>query len=301
RLIGAEPSSVALVSSLSAAAATVAHSLPPGRVVVGEREFQSNLFPWLAMERRGAEVVVVPPTGDVVPGEALAGAVDERTVLVAVSEVQSSTGFRVDLEHLMQRVRDAGARLFVNLTQSVGALRFDAGGLRPDYAAVHGYKWMLAPRGAAWLYVRPDRLAETEPLAPSWKSVPEPYAEYYGPVPLAEDARKLDATMTWFSWPGARAALELLLALDPDAVERRSLELADAFREGAAARGLGLVPREAPSQIVGVAVSDPDAVREELRRRGVLGSVRGGLLRLGFHAFNDEADVEAAVAALPRA
>src|SRR5919106_7020171 len=49
RLIGARAEDVALMTYLAEAAATVAGSLPPGRVVVGEREFRSNLFPWLAL------------------------------------------------------------------------------------------------------------------------------------------------------------------------------------------------------------------------------------------------------------
>ena len=87
-LVGAREEDVALVTFLAEAAATVAASLPPGRIVVGEREFQSNLFPWLALEERGFEVVQVPATDGVVRTEALVEATTEGTVLVAVTEVQ---------------------------------------------------------------------------------------------------------------------------------------------------------------------------------------------------------------------
>jgi selenocysteine lyase/cysteine desulfurase len=300
-LIGADPAHIALIHALVEGAATVAASLPRGKVVVGAEEFRSNLFPWLALRRRGFEVVEVPARDGVVPTDALAAEVDERTVLLAVSEVQSSNGYRIDVPALAERCRAVGARIFVNLTQCLGALRFDVAGANPDYVAAHGYKWLLGPRAAGWLYVRPDRLPEMEPLTPNWKSVPEPYEDYYGgPMDLALDARKLDTSLAWFAWPGALAALDLLRSLDPDAVQRRCLELASAFREGARERGFRLVPEELPSQTVALDVPDPDGLAERLATRDVVGAVRGGRLRLGFHAFNDEADVDRALDALGR-
>lgn len=299
RLVGAEADRVALMGSVAEAAATVAASLPPGRVVVGEREFQSNLLPWVALRRRGWDVAEVPAEGGVVPTERLASAVTKDTVLVAISEVQSSNGFRVRLRDVARACRAVGSRLFVNVTQSLGALRFDAG-IQADYVTGHGYKWLLAPRGAAWLAVRGDRLDELRPLIPNWHSVEEPYADYYGSsMPLAATASRLDTSMAWFPWVGARAALDLVTSLDAEAVERRCLELAAAFRSGAEERGYGTVPGEAPSQIVAVDVPEPDELKRRLADRRVIGAVRGGFLRLGFHAFNDGADVEAALDALP--
>ena len=299
RLVGADAGAVALMGSVAEAAATVAASLPPGRLVVGEREFQSNLLPWVAMRERGFEIVEVPAGDGVVSTERLASAVTPGTVLVAISEVQSSNGFRVRLAELAAACRAAGARLFVNLTQALGALRFDPA-VDADYVAVHGYKWLLAPRGAAWLAVRRDRLDELRPLLPNWHSVEEPYADYYGStMPLAAGASRLDTSMAWFPWVGARAALDLVASLDAAAVERRCLELAATFRAGAAERGYRTVPQEAPSQIVAVDVPRADELKRRLADGRVIAAVRGGYLRLGFHAFNDPSDVEAALKALP--
>jgi selenocysteine lyase/cysteine desulfurase len=64
-----------------------------------------------------------------------------------------------------QARRQRGYRELRHRTQSVGILALPDG-VRPDFVAVHGYKWLLCPRGAAWLYVRPDRLSELAPLAP---------------------------------------------------------------------------------------------------------------------------------------
>ncbi|MGH2734547.1 MAG: aminotransferase class V-fold PLP-dependent enzyme [Actinomycetota bacterium] len=302
KLIGAAPESVALLTSLSEAAATVALSLSgTGRVVVAEHEFRSNLWPWLTLRERGFEVVRIPTVDGVVSTDAYVEAVTPGTRLVAISAVQSFNGYRVDLAPIAERAREVDARLFLNLTQMLGALTFDVEEIRPDYVAAHGYKWMLCPRGAAWLYVRPDRLESMTPLAPNWKSAADPHASYYGgDLDLSRSASRLDSSLPWFSWVGAKAALQLLLSLDRRAVEQRCLELAAAFRGGASERGFVCVPEEHPSHIVGLEIDDPAALHERLERRNVVASVRGGGLRLGFHAFNDESDVEAGLDALGR-
>ncbi|MGH2725084.1 MAG: aminotransferase class V-fold PLP-dependent enzyme [Actinomycetota bacterium] len=301
RLIGGQATGVALLPTVAEAAATVAASLPPGRVVVGEREFQSNLFPWLALRDRGFQVVEVPATDGVVSTEALVEAITEGTVLVTVSEVQSSNGYRVRIADVAERARAVEARLFVNGTQALGVLRFDQEAIRADYVACHGYKWLLAPRGTSWLHVREDRIDELAPLAPNWKSVERPYEEYYGgPLRMPQEARKLDISLAWFPWVGARAALGLILSLDPAAVEARCLALAAELREGLRGRGFRTVPQEEPTHIVALEVPDPVALRRGLLERRVVGAVRGGFVRLGFHAFNDETDVAAALDALGR-
>jgi selenocysteine lyase/cysteine desulfurase len=237
-----------------------------------------------------------------VPSEALLDAVDDRTALVAISSVQFASGFRPRLAEMTERTKKTGARLFLDVTQHVGALCFYVGDLRPDYAVAHGYKWLLCPRGAAWLYVAPEHLAEIAPLVPSWRSAPEPHACMEGgPLEYASDARKFDASLALLPWVGAYAALETLLALDTGEVERRCLRLASDFREGAEERGFGLSPIEEPTQLVGVNAENAKAVVDRLARQHVMVGARGRYVRLGFHAFNNEADVGAALDALSNA
>ncbi|MFN8535099.1 MAG: aminotransferase class V-fold PLP-dependent enzyme [Dehalococcoidia bacterium] len=292
RLINAPTETVALIGSASEGAATIAASLPPGRVVVGEREFRSNLFPWLALADRGFEVASVPAVDGVVPTASILKAIDDRTVLVAVSAVQFANGFRVDLDAISLRTREVGAFLFVDATQALGALAFDVAALRPDALVAHGYKWLLSPRGACWLYVAPHKLGSIRPLAPSWRSADDPYAQLSGgPYRLPEQAWKLDLSPAWLSFLGARAALEVLLDLPPATVEARTLQLATLFRDGARQIGLDLAPLEVPSHLIGVRADDPEQLRDALGERGVIVGARGRYVRLGFHAFNDERDV----------
>ena len=229
--LGVPRSTVALMSSFAEAAATVAACLPPGRIVVGDEEYRDHLFPWVALRDVGREVVRVQSAAGAVRTEDLIAAIRPGTALVAVSEVLSSDGARADLPSLRAASDEVGARLFVDVTQSLGVLRFAFQQVLPDYLAVHGYKWLLSPRGAACLVAREDRVDELRPLLPSWKSTPEA-AFFGGELQYAPTAARCDTPTAWFSWIGARAALTLASELPREEVERHCLELAARFRDG---------------------------------------------------------------------
>lgn len=302
RLIGARPDSVALLPAVASAAAQVASSLEPGsNVVVGEQEFRSNLFPWLAQERRGVEVRLVPFRAGRVAAEDLLAATDARTAVLAVSHVQSANGYRVDLPRLVEACAGRATKLFVDATQSAGALRLDVEGI--DFVAAAAYKWLLAPRGTAFLYADPRHVAGMTPLQPGWKTPDDPYARYYGP-PLepAPTATRFDVSLAWPCWVGCARSVELILEVGIDAIEERDLALARRFREGLPAIGLAPLFGEAESsQVVGLEVPDPVAVQEALAAERVVAAVRDRYLRASFHFFNDETDVDRILACLARA
>lgn len=281
RLAGVPPEWVAIGSTVSGLVGLVAASLPDGAsVLVAEGEFSSVVFPFLAQHRRG---VLVRET----PLERLVEAVDERVDLVAVSAVQSADGRIADVEALTARAADAGARVLLDTTQSCGWLPVDCS--RVDYTVCAAYKWLLCPRGVAFLAVRPERLDEITPSAAGWYAGGDVWSSIYGtPLRLSNDARRLDTSPAWFSWVGAVPALELLASLDLGAVRAHDVGLADAFL----AR-LGLPPQQSAI----VSLHAPGAA-DELAARGIRAAMRGGRVRLSFHLYNTLDDVAAAAAAV---
>ena len=281
QIVGAKQDEIAFVAATSVAAGIVAASLPaePGaNIVLYERDFDSVLFPWQPLTERGVELRKLPL-------ERLAEGIDERTALVAVSLVQSSDGRVADLA----AVKATGARLFIDGTQAVGGVPVDLDGV--DYLVAHSYKWLLSPRGLAFFYVRPDRLDEITPWLAGWKSRSDPYEDYYGAPELAPNAQRLDVSFPWFSAAGARASLELIAGLSPEAIGAHNLSLARSF-----ARELGLA--EPASPIVRVQVENAGDAVERLKNAGVACSARSGSIRFAFHLYNDEEDVALALEAL---
>ncbi len=281
RLVGAETEHVAVGATVSELVALVAAALPDGaRVLVPEIDFASLLFPFLVHADRGVDVKTVP-LRDVVD------AIDSRTTLVAASTVQSSTGDVLDVDAVAAAAREHGALVALDATQACGWLPVAAS--RADFVVCAAYKWLMSPRGTAFLAVQPERLEMVRPLAANWWAAEDPHATYYGPpLRLAHGARRLDTSPAWFSWVGAAPALELVEQIGVEAIHAHDVRLANRFRAG-----LGLP--ESNSAIVSLDMPEAEA---RLARAGIQAAVRAGSLRASFHVYSTEQDVDAALDAL---
>jgi selenocysteine lyase/cysteine desulfurase len=78
----------------------------------------------------------------------------------------------------------------MDATQAVGWLPVDAS--RFDVVACGAYKWLMSPRGTAFMYVRRERLAEIEPITAGWYGGEDVHGSYFGP-PLRLAERLADA------------------------------------------------------------------------------------------------------------
>jgi selenocysteine lyase/cysteine desulfurase len=280
-LVGVAPDAVATGATVSELVGLVAGSIPDGaRVLAPDIDFTSVLFPFMVQARRGVEVRLVPPAE-------LAGAVDASTDVVAFSAVQMATGEVADLDAIAAAAAAHGALTLVDATQACGWLPIDAA--RFDVVVCHAYKWLMSPRGTAFMAVRPELLERIVPAAAGWYAGEDVHTSYFGPpLRLARSARRLDASPAWFSWVGTRPALELVVAIGVEAIHAHDVALANRFRAG-----LGLPPSD--SAIVVAEVPDGWA---RLGRAGITAAERGGRLRTSWHLYNDEADVDAALDAL---
>ncbi|MEQ4302424.1 aminotransferase class V-fold PLP-dependent enzyme [Plantactinospora sp. B6F1] len=281
RLVGVPVPDVTVGATVSQLLAPVGAALPAGAtVLVPEVEFTSNLFPWLVHTERGVRVRTVPT-------DRLAEAVDADTDLVAFSLVQSADGSVARYDEIVAAAEAHDALVVVDATQGCGWLPFDAS--RADVVVVGAYKWLMAPRGAAFGYLAPRIRDRLTPLAANWYAGSDPHASYYGPpLRLAEGARRFDLSPAWFCFVGAAPAMELLVEVGLPAVREHNVGLANRFLAG-----LGQPPRD--SAIVTV---DIPGAAEKLAAAGVRAAVRAGRVRASFHLYSTEQDVELALTAL---
>ena len=147
----------------------------------------------------------------------------------------------------------------------------------------------MSPRGTAFMAVGDDWLERIVPHSAGWYAGEDVHQSYFGPpLRLASDARRLDTSPAWFSWVGTQPALELLNRIGVDAVHAHDVALANRFRAG-----LGMEPSD--SAIVS---ADLPGAAERLERAGIVAALRGGRLRVSWHVYNTDADVDAALDAL---
>lgn len=286
RLVGVAPDRVAIGSQTSAQVSLLAAALPSGaRVLVPEDEFSSLVLPFVHAGR-GIEVRAVPL-------RTLAEEIAADTDLVAFSLVQSGSGEVADLDAIGAAAARVGARTVCDATQAVGWMPVDAS--RVDALLCHAYKWLCCPRGVAFLALRAEYARTLTPLHAGWYAGNDPWSSCYGgAAELASCARRFDVSPAWQAFVGAEPALRAFADADPGALHTHATGLAARFRAL-----IGLAEPERASAIV----TWPDASGTDLARftaAGLIASGRNGRVRVAFHVFNDERDVDLAARALAR-
>jgi selenocysteine lyase/cysteine desulfurase len=271
-VVGVPAERVALGSGVSQLLATVAAGMSAGaKVLTAAGEFTSVSFPFAAQAHRGITVTEVSL-------EELPAAVPGFD-LVAVSVVQSADGAVVDLDALRGATEAAGVPVALDVSQAAGwlPLRLDWA----DWVVGAGYKWLLSPRGAAWLAVHPRVLERGVPVAAGWYAGEDPWQTLYGlPMRLAGGADRYDVSPVWLAHVGAAISLPYLASVELSVVKSHCVKLADALLAG-----LGL-----PERASAIVAIDADATR--LAGAGIVASARAGRVRVGFHVYNTMDDVE---------
>jgi cysteine desulfurase / selenocysteine lyase len=239
-----------------------------------------------------------------VPWDQFYDSVDSRVKLVVLSDVNYVTGFRPPLAEISQFLRARGVPLFVDGTQSCGALQFDAGKTPVDVYAVHAYKWMISPPGAGFFYISPEFRAKLRPNIIGWRSHHDwrnVNNLHHGSPVFSDKAEKYEGG----GLPNAllyamEASVNLMLDIGPEKIEQRVLELAQLARQSL--RNLGAEIDETDSQIVAARFPGHSLVDmlRDLKQQNILVAARHGHLRVSPHFYNNEQDLERLIQALSR-
>lgn len=275
RLVGVPATEIAVGAQVSALVALAVTVLEPGaRVLVPEGEFTSATFPFLARDDLGLDVVSVPL-------ERLPEAIDPGISMVSFSLMQSADGRIADEVAIREAADAAGALTLVDATQAAGWLPFRAADF--DFTVAGTYKWLLSPRGTAFMTVRPELLERVTPLYAGWYAGQDPWQTIYGlPLRMAADTSRLDLSPGWLAWVGTSASLRLLDEVGIETIRRHDLRLANYVRAS-----LDLPPGD--SSVISLEL-DPGF--DERRLEGLRTAFRAGRLRAGFHLYNTDADAE---------
>jgi len=259
-----------------------------------EDEFPNHYYYPNLLAGRGVEFVETGFAG-------FYDAITPRTRLVAISMLNYSTGHRPPLGEIACFLRERGILLYVDGTQGVGALRFDIGAIRPAMLSVNGYKWMLSPTGAGFMYVDPAVRGWLQPNVIGWRS-DAGWRDFenlrHGAPEFGTKAERYEGGMLPFD-PiyGMAESVEMMLEIGPEAIEKRVLMLAAAVRDILRRVG-GNLPADRHPHFDGPVVTaqfegrDAGDMVRALKARKVLVAARHGYMRVSPHFYNDESDLE---------
>ena len=323
RLIGAHEDEIALVESTTHGLSMAAAAIPLGsgdRVLLSDLEFIEVSMPWLQLRERGVAIDMIPNRGGEVRLEDIAERITPRTRVLSISSVQWSNGYRSDIAGLSKLCRERGVWLVVDAIQQLGAMPLDVLATPVDILLCGGHKWLNAPFGCGFMYIRRDRLPEMRPPLAGYLSVEMSggWGEYFqtpsisplGDFEFFGDARRYEmgGTANYGGAIGLAASLDLIHALGTTRIAEHICRLTDHLIAGLRALKIDVVTpvaHEHRSGIVTFSVGSAAqncALMERLLDQKILVSVRytsnvGGV-RVSCHFYNNLADIDRLLNAL---
>lgn len=197
---------------------------PGDNVILSEMEHHSNIVPWqLVCERKGAEIRVLPFDDEGrLAVEKLAGLIDARTRIVAVTQASNVLGTRPDLPRIIAEAHAAGVPVLVDGCQGIVHGGVDVTALDCDFYAFSGHK-LYGPTGVGVLYGKEKYLAEMPPFMGGGDMV---QTVTFNGTTYAELPLKFEAgTANYIGAIGMAEAIRYLAAFDPQAIAEHEQEL----------------------------------------------------------------------------
>lgn len=304
RLINADTGEIALATNTGYGLNLAACALPltrGDRVILSDREFPANVYPWLMLRKQGIEVTLAPCTSEGWPDEdfLLSALRDPRVKVLAVSFVQFSNGFRADLKKLGAAARANGTILVVDGIQGVGNSVLDVRETPVDILACGGQKWLLSPWGSGFVYVRKELIPTLEPAMTGWMAFEgtDDFSRLteYNPT-FRADARRFEMiTLPYQEFYGLSQSVDLLLEIGIPEIAEVTRSLHEPIFKWADARGMRIVsPRDERHRSAILCIA-PDAAVEAfhaIKRARIVCSLREGAIRLSPHCYNTVGEME---------
>ena len=169
---GCDPEEMAITRNASEALETVQLGIPLERgdeVLTTTQDYPRMLTTWHQRERREGIVVreitfpVPPPSQDDL-AERIARAITPKTKVIHVCHITNLTGQIFPIRQIVQHARARGIEVIVDGAHAYAHFPFTRDDLDCDYYGTSLHKWLLAPHGTGFLYVRKAKIATVWPL-----------------------------------------------------------------------------------------------------------------------------------------
>ncbi len=303
-LVGGAPGTVALAPSVGVALGVVASCYDyrkRSRIISTALDFPTIPHQWLV--RPDVEVVLLPSDDGIgVSLERYAAALDERVALVATSHVFFTSGYIQPIAEIARLAHAVGAHALIDGYQAAGQVPLDVVRDDIDFYLSGGLKWLLGGPGIVELYARPELVAQLTPTLAGWFGHRDQFAFDAAHFAFHDDARRFEVgTPAMAAVYAARAGLDIVLEIGPQAVRARTRALVDDLVARLHEIGATLKLPERLDEHAGIVMmhaADPAPIVRGLRERNIIVDYRPGFVRISPYFYNTEDDNAAIVAAL---
>lgn len=174
--VGTQAENLIFIPNATYGVNLVARALPfnPGdEILTSNHEYGACQYTWeFLTQKSGANLVVrpipFPSKNDADMLDLFWAGVTPHTKLIFLSHITSPTALRLPVEAICQRAREAGILTLIDGAHAPGQIPLNLDTLQADFYTGNCHKWLMAPKGAGFLYVSPQAQSLIEPLVVSW-------------------------------------------------------------------------------------------------------------------------------------
>ena len=305
KLLSAETNQIAVTTSASASLSAVSSSLDFSgsrkKIVTTDLAFPTEAQAWHALKKYGAEVVHVKETDGMIDLDDLERLVDDETLLVAVPLVCYRNGALADIPSIRDVARKNGALILVDAYQGVGTVPIDAREWDVDFIVGGSLKYLLSTAGIGFLYVREDLIQKTRPSQTGWFAQENIHAMLiHDNIPASTARRFEQGTPSVPNLYAVEAGLTFILEVGVKNIREHVAALNERLKKGIEEIGGQLSSPKDPEKhgaMITIASSNEYALVDALTEKGIIASCRDGNLRISAHFYNNDADIDAVIAA----
>ena len=174
KLIGASPDEIVFTLNGSEAISIIANGIffkPGDNIVLSEFWFIPNAIPWFKLkETCGIQVRIAKAnkTG-FIDLDHLQSQIDNNTKIVVIDHMALSLGALQPVKRIAQIAHEKGSLLFLNACNTVGLVNIDVNDIDCDFMAASGRKYLRAPQGTGFFYIKKDHICNIRPSYIGWE------------------------------------------------------------------------------------------------------------------------------------
>ncbi len=307
KLINADPSEIAVSSCVSEAVSSVANALDytgkRNKVVVTDAEFPTVDYIWLANQRNGAKVDFISVNENhQIDIEEYERYIDDNTLITSITQVYYLNGFKQDIAKIAEIAHNKGSLILVDAYQGLGTEPVDVKKMNIDMLTSGCLKYLFGIPGIAFLYVNKDLVQKLKPTSTGWFGQTNPFLFQTRYNDWSETTSRLDTgTQPVLNSYAARAGLKIINEVGVERIKDRIDMLSAYALQGCLSRDLTTISpfdvnkKGGTTAIVVTPKINSHEMEAELRKRNVIASGRGDVIRIAPHFYSKPEEIDYAL------
>ena len=300
--INAKPYEIAGGSSATELLCSFAWSYSPQKgenIVSTSSSFPSTVYPWSRVAKStGAQIRLAKSKNGYSSINAISSLIDQNTSVVCISHTEFSNGHTYDLYVLAELAHKKDAILVVDATQSAGAIPIDVEKDKIDVLVTGAYKWLCAPFGSAFMYIRHNLAKKLNPGLVGFRSHKNMWDLDATRLRYNDDVSKYEfSTLAFGCILGLSESLKYLNTIGIDKIYNYNLFLTDHLIEGLKQLDAKIISTDkcvnrSPIITAKFKNKDSESIINDLRCANIFISQRKEWVRFSPHFYNTLEDID---------